>query len=184
MHGSAEQVRDRGDLMQGLLAAANAVAGAVHWVLGLAMLAIVAINVANATGRYLLGFSMTGADEVMVYTMVWMVMAGAVLSLASRDHISINLVPSYATGRTLHLLHIAHDLAAAFSCALATYASYGFVTKIAAFGTRSMGLGLPMVIPHAALLAGFAALTLTAVALLVRDADAWVRDTPVGEASQ
>lgn len=184
MHGSAEQVRDRGDLMQGLLAAANAVAGAVHWVLGLAMLAIVAINVANATGRYLLGFSMTGADEVMVYTMVWMVMAGAVLSLASRDHISINLVPSYATGRTRHLLNGIHDLAALFSCALATYASWGFVTRIAAIGPRSMGLGLPMVIPHAALLIGFAALTLTALALLLRDADAWSRNAADSEANR
>jgi TRAP-type transport system small permease protein len=184
MRGSAEQVRDQGDLMQGLLNAAHGVETTMHWVLGLAMLAIVAINVINATGRYMLGFSMTGADELMVYTMVWMVMAGAVLSLASRDHISVNLVPSYATGRTLHLLHVVHDLAAAFSCALATYASYGFVTKIAAFGTRSMGLGLPMVIPHAALLAGFAALTLTALALLVRDTDAWVRDAPASEASQ
>lgn len=181
MHGSAEQVRNRGDLMQGLLAAANAVAGAVHWVLGLAMLAIVAINVVNATGRYLLGFSMTGADELMVYTMVWVVMAGAVLSLASRDHIGVNLVPSYATGRTLHLVHAVHDLTALLSCALATYASWGFVTRIAAIGPRSMGLGLPMVIPHAALLAGFAALTLTALALLLRDADAWSRSAPSAE---
>ncbi len=184
MHGSAGQVRDRGDLKQGLLNAANAVAGAVHWVLGLAMLAIVAINVVNATGRYLFGVSMTGADEVMVYTMVWMVMAGAVLSLATREHISINLLPSYATGRSRHLLNAAHDLAALFSCGLATYASWGFVTRIAEIGPRSMGLGLPMVIPHAAILVGFAALTLTAVALLLRDFDSWSRCAPDTEASQ
>lgn len=181
MGGSVGQVRDRGDLIQGLLHAARGIAGTMHWILGVAMLAIVAINVVNATARYLLGFSMTGSDELMVYTMVWMVMAGAVLSLASREHININLVPSYTAGRARHLLHTIHDLAALLSCALTTYASWGFVTRIAAIGPRSMGLGLPMVIPHAALLAGFAALTVTALIMLVRDADAWVRNAPDAE---
>ncbi len=176
MAGSAQQVHDPGKLTHSLLNGAQLLARLMHWVLGMAMLAVVAINVVNATGRYLFGFSMTGSDELMVYTMVWMVMSGAVLALAGRDHISVNLVPSYAGGRTLHLLHIVHDLAALAACGLATYSSYGFVTRIAALGTRSMGLGVPMIVPHAALLFGFAALTLTTLALLLRDADAWSRN--------
>ncbi|PSJ63297.1 TRAP transporter small permease [Kumtagia ephedrae] len=160
---------------------ARAAGGALHTVLGIALLFVVAVNVFNATGRYLFGMSMTGADELMVYTVVWMVMAGAVLALARREHISVNLLPSYATGRWRHLLNAIHDAAALFACAYATYASYLFLVRIARLGTTSMGLGIPMTVPHAALVAGFAGLAIVAGVLLVRDLDALARNGPEGE---
>ncbi|WP_245444997.1 TRAP transporter small permease [Pseudaminobacter soli (ex Li et al. 2025)] len=150
----------------------------LHTVLGIVLLFVVGVNVVNASGRYLFGFSMTGTDELMVYTLIWVVMAGAILSLAERDHISINLVPSYAKGRFKHLLHVVHDAAAVLACAYATYASDLFVGKISRLGTKSMGLGVPMSVPHAALLVGFAGLTLVGAIMLVRDVSALLRNDP------
>lgn len=154
---------------------------AAHRVLGVALILVVGANVFNATGRYVLGYSFTGTDEFMVYTMIWVVMAGAVMSLASREHIGINLLPFYARGRLRHFLHCIHDLTALLACGYATYASAGFVTRIARLGTESMGLGLPMTVPHAALLAGFAALTLVAGLLLSRSVLALMRGEPHAE---
>lgn len=161
---------------KGEVSQATRLGAALHTLLGVALLAVVGINVFNATGRYLFGMSMTGADELMVYTIIWVVMGGAILALANRDHISVNLLPSYAKGRFRHFLNVVHDGAALVACAYATYASYGFLTKLARLGTKSMGLGIPMTVPHAALLIGFAGLTIVAAILLVRDLDAFGRN--------
>lgn len=152
--------------------------GWMQTLLGIALLAVVCVNVANAAGRYLFGVSPVGADEAMVYVIIWVVMVAAVLSLLARAHISVNLLPLYAKGRARHALHVVHDAAAVFACAFATYASWLFIARIEKLGVKSMGLGLPMTVPHAALLAGFAGLTLAASVMLVRDLIALVRDAP------
>jgi TRAP-type C4-dicarboxylate transport system permease small subunit len=47
--------------------------------------------------------------------------------------------------------------------------SYAFVQRIVATGQTSMALGMPMVIPHSALLVGFAGTAVIAVMILVSD---------------
>lgn len=150
----------------------------LHTLLGVALLFVVGVNVANAIGRYLLGISLVGADELMVYIVIWSVMIAAILSLILRSHINVNLLPLYTKGRTRHLLHVLHDAAAILACAYATYASWLFIGRISKLGVTSMGLGLPMTVPHAALLIGFAGLTVTGAAMLVRDVLALVRNAP------
>ncbi|MBW3098274.1 TRAP transporter small permease [Pseudohoeflea coraliihabitans] len=136
---------------------------AVEWVVGLALIAIVLVNVANAAGRYVFGRAIAGADELMVFAMVFIVMAGMVTAAWSASHIAINLLPSYARGRTEQLLFLVQDLVALCIALFATYASLGYVTTINRLATKSMALGLPMTIPHSALLFGFAGLSLIAL---------------------
>lgn len=150
-------------------------------VLGIFLLAVVAVNTVNTTGRYLLDFSFLGTDELMVYTIIWLVMGGAVMSLLSRSHINVNLMPSYASGKTLRLLHLVHDGAAIFSCSYATYASYLFIRHIAHLDIDSMGLGLPMTVPHSALLFGFAGMTLAGLWMLMSNLIGLRRNMPVEE---
>jgi TRAP-type C4-dicarboxylate transport system permease small subunit len=156
----------------------------LHTLLGLALIFVVGVNVVNAGGRYLLGVAPVGADELMVFVVIWVVMAAAIASLAARSHINVNLLPLYVTGRARHLLHALHDVAAVFACGYATYASWLFIGRIARLGVRSMGLGAPMTVPHAALLVGFAGLTLVGAVLLVRDAAAFIRNEPHREAAR
>ncbi|MBX3581087.1 MAG: TRAP transporter small permease [Rhizobiaceae bacterium] len=150
----------------------------LHTLLGLTLLFVVAINVVNATSRYLFGFSPVGADELMVYLVIWAVMIAAIVSLILRAHINVNLLPLYTKGRVRHLLHVIHSAAAVFACGYATYSAWLFVARISQLGVKSMGLGLPMTIPHAALLIGFAGLTVTGAAMLIRDGLALIRNTP------
>ena len=145
-------------------------------ILGAAVLFVVAVNVVNASGRYFFGFAFTGADELMVYTVIWIVMAGTVLSMAKRSHISLNLLPTYLPPRWRTLLFILHDLIGIAVCAYATNAAWLFTTRLAKLKVTSMGLGLPMIVPHGALLLGFAALVVVCVWLLVRDLIAFIRD--------
>jgi TRAP-type C4-dicarboxylate transport system permease small subunit len=140
----------------------------VRRVLGLALLAVVALNLANAAGRSVLSLSLTGSDEAMVYVMIWVVMAGAAVSLATRSHIAVDLVPGRAGPARRRQIHLLHDAVAVAVCGYATWASWGFVRRIAGLGTESMGLGVPMWLPHAGVLAGLAAMTAIAAVALVR----------------
>ena len=142
----------------------------VQRLLGVGLLVIVAVNVANALGRHVFGLSLQGTDEVMVFTMIWIVMIGAVVSLALRAHISIDLVAGRVRGRRLAALFLLHDLAALVGCAYVTKASWQFLSRIAPLGTTSMGLGIPMTVPHGALLLGFGAMTLVAGVMALRSA--------------
>lgn len=163
---------------------ADTVFGVAHTILGLALIFVVAINVANASGRYLFGFALLGADELMVYTIIWMVMAAAILSLTQRSHISVNLLPSYATGRARHALHMVHAAAAVVACSYASYASWLFLGRISRLGVTSMGLGIPMTVPHAALFLGFVGLTLVGGIMLFADTLGFIRNRPHVETGQ
>ncbi|MEQ8701381.1 MAG: TRAP transporter small permease [Bauldia litoralis] len=158
---------------EAIAGAAARIGSAAEWLLGVLLIVVVAINVVNASGRYLFSYSVVGADELMVYTIILVVMAGAVLALARRDHINVNLVPSYARGRWRHALHVINDLAALAATVYAANASWLYVERIARLDTRSMALGLPMTIPHSAVLAGFVGMALVAAVLLVRDGHAF-----------
>ncbi len=138
--------------------------------LGVVLLGMVAVNVVNAGGRYLgLGLP-PGIDELLVFAMIWLVMAGAVLALLEREHLAIDLLPEALgpVARTALLL-ISHIVVLAVSLVVVRQ-SWLFIARIDKLGQVSMGLGVPMTWPHAAVLAGFAGMALVALWLLCRDA--------------
>ncbi|MCR9139543.1 MAG: TRAP transporter small permease [Alphaproteobacteria bacterium] len=151
---------------------------AIDWTMGLLLIVVVGINVANATGRHLFSYSVTGADELMVYLIVLLVMAGAVRALAQRQHININLLPSYAHGRSRVALYIFHDLIALAATLYTANASWTFVQKIMRLDTTSMSMGIPMSIPHSMVFLGFAGMALIAFFCLLRDIRALIAFDP------
>ena len=74
----------------------HTVTSAVRVLLGLLLLGMVAINVANAICRYVFGVVLTGADEVLVFTMIWMVMVGMILATIDRRHIALDFLVTRA----------------------------------------------------------------------------------------
>ena len=143
--------------------------------LGLGLVGMVLVNVANAVGRYSRQFSLVGADELLVYSMIWIVMLGAILAARQGDHLSINLLPSYLTGRAALALQVLTDAITAVVCAFVAWHSLDFVERIAALNQTSMGLGMPMVIPHAAIPTGFIGIALVTAMLAVVDGARLVR---------
>lgn len=144
----------------------------VRWVgivLGLALIALVVINVANAVGRYSGLYAMTGADELLVYGMIWIVMLGAILAARERSHLSINLLPQRLSSRGAGLLQMLIDAVTLLVAGFIAYHSFSFIERIAAIGQTSMALGVPMVIPHTAVFVGFAGIALVTGLLLIGD---------------
>ncbi|MEO9526460.1 TRAP transporter small permease [Roseibium sp.] len=137
--------------------------------LGLCLIVMVLINVANAVGRYSGWFSLVGADELLVYGMIWIVMLGAILAARSRDHLSINLLPTAMSGRLAAGLQIAIDVATVSVSVLIAWNSFIFIERIASLNQKSMGLGMPMVIPHSAILVGFIGIAAVTAFLTIVD---------------
>jgi TRAP-type C4-dicarboxylate transport system permease small subunit len=142
---------------------------ALRLLLGVVLLMLVALNVVNAAARAT-GIVVIGVDEVLVFGMIWMVMLGMLLVTAERSHIALELVSARAGPRmALFLSIVAHAVMTA-ACGYAALQSFYFVQRVSALGQTSMALGMPMLIPHSALVVGFGGTAVIALTLLIRDA--------------
>ena len=148
---------------------ARAAAAAARALLGLVLLIMVAVNVINAVCRYAFGIVFPGADEILVFMMIWLVMLGLILVTADRRNISLDFLASRLGPRGRTVLAIIQHSVMAAACAFATIQSWAFVSRVASIGQTSMALGLPMAIPHFALVVGLAGTTVVAALLVASD---------------
>lgn len=137
--------------------------------LGLVLIAMVLLNVGNALGRYVFGSVFIGADELLVYGMIWMVMIGMLLVTAERSHIGLDVLMSRVGPRSRLALGVLHHALMTIASAYAAVQDFRFVARIGAFGQTSMALEMPMVIPHSALIVGFCGTAFIAALLCIRD---------------
>jgi TRAP-type transport system small permease protein len=148
---------------------ARVAVAAARALLGVALLVMVAINVINAVCRYVFGVVLPGADEILVFMMIWLVMIGLILVTADRRNIALDFLASRVGPRARLLLAIVQHSAMTAACAFATVQCWTFVGRVAAIGQSSMALGIPMAIPHFALVVGMAGTTIVAALLLASD---------------
>lgn len=141
---------------------------AVRALLGIVLIGLVLLNVANALARAT-GRVVIGVDEVLVFGMIWMVMIGMLLVTADRSHIALEILTARVGPRVRCILSIVTHLAMACACGFAAMQSYGFIQRITATEQTSMALGMPMLIPHSALLVGFGGTAIIAAMLLASD---------------
>lgn len=132
---------------------------------GLLLLASIAVNIANIVARYVFGRALFWADEAMVFLVIWSVCLAGIGVAWKQAHLNMDLL--------IEALPRAAKSAAYAIVTLTTCALFGSMAWIAATvtmkffetGQRSVALGLPMSVPHLALLVGFA---FSAIAVLAR----------------
>jgi TRAP-type C4-dicarboxylate transport system permease small subunit len=110
-----------------------------------------------------------GVDEVLVFGMIWMVMIGMMLVTADRNHIALEILTARIGARARCILSIVTHAVMMAACGYAAVQSFGFIQRVAATGQTSMALGMPMLIPHSALLVGFAGTAMIAAMIIVSD---------------
>ncbi|MEQ8654106.1 MAG: TRAP transporter small permease [Kiloniellales bacterium] len=130
--------------------------------LGLLLLALVALNVVNAAGRYLFGRSLPGADEILLYGMIWLVFLGMIQVTAKRRHLQLDLLERWLPGRGKLLQRLLVDLLIAILCGYLASQSMLVVERLGSIGQTSMAAGLPMAWVHGGLLVGLGATAFTA----------------------
>ena len=136
---------------------------AVERLLALAFIVAVCLNFANVVGRYGLGRSIPGADEVQIYIMVWMAFLGAVLVSWRDEHLRMDVLAKFLTGKTRTTLQAVETVVLVVLAGFVLVQSWRYAAQMAQLYRRSDVAGIPMWIPHAAVALGFGMIALIAL---------------------
>ena len=142
--------------------------GAIAVLLGVAFLIGLALNLANVVGRYLFSYSIVGADEVQIFIMVWLAFLGAAIVTWRSDHLRMDLFARRLPPRGQRTLALFEALLLVALSLFVVTQSSRYVLQMIAIDRRSDALGIPMAIPHAAVLVGFALIAVVALLRLVQ----------------
>lgn len=129
---------------------------------GIVFAGVVFLNFVSAAMRYTGMPALIGSDEVQVYLMVWLIFLGAAI-VAWRHH---NLRMDVLVEKLNPTINWYRGLIESFLMLIVggvmVWISFGFVGQMMDMGQASDGAGIPMWIPHSALLVGFLLMTLSA----------------------
>lgn len=157
----APLVEARGDVR--LPGAARAVERALVLLLGVLMLLIVGLNVANVAGRYLLSMPVPAADEIMTFAMVWGVFLGAAVVTLRGTHLTMDLIVGLLPPAARRAAEVAASLALIGVLGFVALQSLEYIDVIGGIGLTSMAAGLPMAWVHAAIPIGFGLMMVAAL---------------------
>lgn len=134
----------------------NRLMSAIERILALAFIGAVCLNFANVVGRYGLGRSIAGADEVQIYVMVFMAFLGAAVVSWRRQHLRMDVLVRLLPGRAQAALRFCELALAAILAAFVVVQSWRYAAQMLAIGRTSDVGDIPMWIPHGAVTLGFA----------------------------
>jgi TRAP-type C4-dicarboxylate transport system permease small subunit len=124
-------------------------------VIGTLLIIAIAINFANVVGRYVFGAAIFWAEEIMIYLVIWSVFLGGVAIAYRGEHINMDLFSSKFKGTPRGILNSFITLLFVLSGLFVAFQSYRVVSLHLRTGMVSVAAGVPMFIPHSALLIGF-----------------------------
>jgi TRAP-type C4-dicarboxylate transport system permease small subunit len=130
---------------------------------GCLILVAIAINFANIIARYLFSSAIFWTEEVLVYLISWSVFVAAITIAYRGEHITMDLFSSRMKGALRTIVNGLIVVLFLASCIFVVFQSFDVVTLHSTNGTRSIAAGIPMAIPHSALLVGFALMALAIV---------------------
>jgi TRAP-type C4-dicarboxylate transport system permease small subunit len=135
-------------------------------VMGILMLAGVAICFANVVARYLFGYALFWAEEVMVFLVIWGVFIGVAAAAYERVHLNMDLFSLSFRGNLLAFLNGLLVAVLLGSCVFMIVQSWQVVTLFYQGGVTSVSAGVPKWIAHLALPTGFSLMALAVLARL------------------
>jgi TRAP-type transport system small permease protein len=151
--------------MRSVRRAVEALARILELVLALALIGAVLLNFVNVIGRYGFGTTMTIADELQTYIMVWIAFLGAAVVTWRGVHLRMDVIAQRLPRAFQKFLLWVEAALVLVLGLLVTWVAWQYVAQMYGLAARSQTAGIPMWIPHSALLVGFA---LIVVASLLR----------------
>ena len=135
--------------------------------IGIIRLVAIAINFANIVGRYVFLAPLPWAEEVLSFLVIWGVCLGASAVTYDRLHLSMDILFGVYP-RAFRRMLDAMILAAIIGfCGFASIQAWRIVKIMAANGQVSITAQIPMTVPYAAFVVGFAMIVLAAIAEFV-----------------
>ena len=141
----------------------DALAVALEKLLGAALIVAVLYNFVNVVGRYIVGQTFISADEVQIYIMVYIAFLGAAVATWRRAHLRMDVLVHRLPHRLQAALGVLELALVIVLAALVLYVSSGYVKQMAGLDARSQNAGIPMWIPHSAIVIGFGLIALLAI---------------------
>ena len=135
-------------------------------VMGILMLAGVAICFSNVVARYLFGYALFWAEEVMVFLVIWGVFIGIGAAAYERAHLNMDLFSRSFKGNLLAFLNALLVAVLFASCVFMIVQSWQVVTLFYQGGVTSVSAGVPKWIAHSAIPVGFALMALAVLSRL------------------
>lgn len=135
----------------------------IEQALALAFIFAVCLNVVNVVGRYGLGRTLPWADEVQIYIMVWMAFLGAVVASWRNVHLRMDILVRSLPRGLQSAIAVLEMLLVLVLMGFMVWQSGSYLERIFMLEQRSDGAGIPMAIPHSALVLGFALIALVTV---------------------
>lgn len=136
---------------------------AIRWLLAVAFAFAVALNFANVIGRYVLGQSMMGADEVQIYIMVAMAFLGAAVVSWRGEHLRMDVIAMALPRPVRTILRAAEMLLVIVLAGFVTTQSVRYAAEMFIFDRVSDNASIPMWIPHGLVAIGFGLIALVAL---------------------
>jgi TRAP-type C4-dicarboxylate transport system permease small subunit len=114
-------------------------------------------------GRYLLGLSLLGSDEVQVFIMVAMTFLGAAVVTRRNLHLRMDVLVRFFPRPVQIALRVAEQLLLVTLAGFVVMQSYNYAYRMFQIGRTSDMAGVPMWIPHGTVTLGFALVLIVAV---------------------
>lgn len=146
----------------------DALALALERVLGAALIVAVLYNFVNVVGRYGFGQTFISADEVQIYIMIYIAFLGAAVATWRRMHLRMDVLV-HRMPRTVRVgLGVAELLLVVVLALFVLYVASGYVKQMAGLDARSQNAGIPMWIPHSAIVLGFGLIAVLSVVQIIQ----------------
>jgi C4-dicarboxylate transporter DctQ subunit len=125
---------------------------AVLWlfrgVAAILLLGSVAINFANIIGRYFFSYSISWAEEIMLFLMVGCVFLGTAQVAWANRHIRMDVLLNVLPAPIKKAVEFFTDLCLIAVCVAITIFALPVIQQLAAFDERSQAANFPLVIPQ------------------------------------
>lgn len=141
---------------------ARLLARSTEIIAGLLMIAVTVLNLTQVGGRYLFNTGFSWTEEVMRYSMIWLMMLGSVACIFRVEHMGIEALEGLVRPDRARFVKSALYSVAAVFCVVIVIYGYPLAMRNAA--QTAPASGIPMIVPYAALPVG-AALMLVQIAL-------------------
>ena len=144
------------------------IARVIELTLALAFILAVLLNFANVVGRYVLGISLLGSDEVQIFIMVGMTFVGAAVVTRRNLHLRMDVLVQFLPAPVRMFLRIVEQLLIATLAGFVLTQSYFYARQMLRIGRTSDMAGMPMWIPHGTVALGFGLILIVTIWGIIR----------------
>jgi TRAP-type C4-dicarboxylate transport system permease small subunit len=143
--------------------AVDRLASTVERVLAVALVVAISLNFINVIGRYLIGLTLTGVDEIEIYILIWIAFLGAAVVFWKNGHLRMDVLLNTCPAilrKTVLVVEMGVMLTVALVVA---FQSFRYVERIHALGAVSDIAHIPTWLPHSAIFLSFGAMAVMVV---------------------